>query len=103
MSGTQSAAMRHYFFAERLQQDHDAPKDTPLIPIRKVGVIGAGTMGGGISMNFSAGIPVTILEMARTRSTVAPGHAQELRNTAKKGRMTEQVEQAMGLLTPTLL
>ena len=67
MGGTQSAAMRHYFFAERAANKiDDVPKDTQLIPIKKVGVIGAGTMGGGIAMNFlSAGIPVTILEMAQ--------------------------------------
>ncbi len=106
MSGTQSAAMRHYFFAERAANKiDDVPKDTPLIPIKKVGVIGAGTMGGGITMNFlSAGIPVTILEMAEDaldRGTRTMRKNYE--NTAKKGRMTtEQVEQAMGLLTPTL-
>lgn len=106
MGGTQSAAMRHYFFAERAANKiDDVPKDTPLIPIRKVGVIGAGTMGGGITMNFlSAGIPVTILEMAedaldRGTRTMRKNY----QNTAKKGRMTmEAVDAAMGLLTPTL-
>ena len=106
MGGTQSAAMRHYFFAERAANKiDDVPKDTPLIPIRKVGVIGAGTMGGGITMNFlSAGIPVTILEMAEDaldRGTRTMRKNYE--NTAKKGRMTmEAVDTAMGLLTPTL-
>ncbi|MFN6935883.1 MAG: enoyl-CoA hydratase-related protein, partial [Tsuneonella sp.] len=106
MTGTQSAAMRHYFFAERAANKiDDVPADTPLIPIRKVGVIGAGTMGGGISMNFlSAGIPVTILEMqqdALDRGTATIRKNYE--NTAKRGRMTaEQVEGAMGILTPTL-
>ena len=106
MGGTQSAAMRHYFFAERAANKvDDIPADTPLIPIKKVGVIGAGTMGGGITMNFlSAGIPVTILEMAQDaldRGTSVMRKNYE--NTAKRGRMTmEQVDQAMGLLTPTL-
>lgn len=106
MGGTQSAAMRHYFFAERAANKiDDVPKDTPLIPIRKVGVIGAGTMGGGITMNFlSAGIPVTILEMAEDaldRGTRTMRKNYE--NTAKKGRMTmDAVDAAMGLLTPTL-
>jgi len=106
MGGTQSAAMRHYFFAERAANKiDDVPKDTPLIPIRNVGVIGAGTMGGGITMNFlSAGIPVTILEMAEDaldRGTRTMRKNYE--NTAKKGRMTmEAVDTAMGLLTPTL-
>ena len=106
MSGTQSAAMRHYFFAERAANKiDDVPKDTPLIPIRKVGVIGAGTMGGGISMNFlSAGIPVTILEMSQDALDRGTGTMRKnYENTAKKGRMSvDQVEQAMGLLTPTL-
>ncbi len=106
MAGTQSAAMRHYFFAERAANKiDDIPKDTPLIPIENVGVIGAGTMGGGISMNFlSAGIPVTILEMeqeALDRGTSVMRKNYE--RTASRGRMTEeQVEAAMGLLTPTL-
>ena len=106
MTGTQSKAMRHYFFAERAANKvDDVPSDTPLIDVRKVGIIGAGTMGGGIAMNFlSAGIPVTILEMkedALDRGTATMRKNYE--NTAKRGRMTdEQVEAAMGLLTPTL-
>ncbi|WP_454599034.1 3-hydroxyacyl-CoA dehydrogenase NAD-binding domain-containing protein [Qipengyuania sp. SM2507] len=106
MTGTQSAAMRHYFFAERAANKIDGlASDTRPIPIGKVGIIGAGTMGGGIAMNFlSAGIPVTILEMkqdALERGTSTMRKNYE--NTAKRGRMTEaQVESAMGLLTPTL-
>jgi 3-hydroxyacyl-CoA dehydrogenase len=64
MSGSQSAAQRYYFFAER--QANKIPgiaDDTPVRPIKKVGVIGAGTMGGGIAMNFAnVGIPVVIVE-----------------------------------------
>lgn len=106
MSGTQSAAMRHYFFAERAANKIDnVDQSVPLIPIRKVGVIGAGTMGGGIAMNFlSAGIPVTILEMqqdALDRGTEVMRKNYE--RTAQRGRMTmEAVDAAMGLLTPTL-
>ncbi|NNC71823.1 MAG: 3-hydroxyacyl-CoA dehydrogenase [Sphingomonadaceae bacterium] len=106
MTGTQSAAMRHYFFAERAANKiDDIAKDTPLIDIKKVGVIGAGTMGGGISMNFlSAGIPVTILEMEAEALDRGIGVMRKnYERTAKRGRMTDdQVEQAMGLLTPTL-
>ncbi|RXZ65587.1 3-hydroxyacyl-CoA dehydrogenase NAD-binding domain-containing protein [Pelagerythrobacter rhizovicinus] len=106
MGGTQSKAMRHYFFAERAANKiDDVPADTPLIPIRKVGVIGAGTMGGGIAMNFlSAGIPVTILEMKQEALDRGTGVMRKnYENTAKRGRMTmEQVDAAMGLLTPTL-
>ncbi len=106
MSGTQSAAMRHYFFAERAANKiDDVPADTPLIPVRKVGIIGAGTMGGGIAMNFlSAGIAVTILEMKQDALDRGTGTMRKnYENTARRGRMTgEQVEGAMGLLTPTL-
>ena len=61
----QSAAQRYYFFAERqANKIPDVPDDTPVREIKKVGVLGAGTMGGGISMNFlNAGIPVTIVEV----------------------------------------
>ncbi len=106
VTGTQSQALRHIFFAERAASKiDDIPKDTPLIPIRKVGILGAGTMGGGIAMNFlSAGIPVTIVE--REQGALDRGVALIRKNyeaTAKKGRMTpEQVETATGLLTPTL-
>ncbi len=106
MTGTQSAAMRHYFFAERAANKIEGvdPK-TPLIPIKKVGVIGAGTMGGGISMNFlSAGIPVTIVEMKQEALGRGTGVMRKnYENTAKRGRMSmEQVEGAMSLLTPSL-
>ena len=106
MMGVQSAAQRHIFFAERqAAKIDDVPADTQLRPINKVGVIGAGTMGGGISMNFlSAGIPVTIVEMqadALERGTGVIRRNYEA--TAAKGRMKpEQVEAAMGALTPTL-
>ncbi len=106
MSGTQSAAMRHYFFAERAANKiDDVPRDTPLLPIRKVGVIGAGTMGGGIAMNFlSAGIPVTILEMGQEALDRGTGvMRRNYENTARKGRMADEaVERAMGLLSATL-
>jgi 3-hydroxyacyl-CoA dehydrogenase len=106
MMGSQSAAQRHIFFAERQAAKIDGlPKDLPLRDIKKVGVIGAGTMGGGISMNFLAkGIPVTIAEMqqeALDRGTSVIRKNYEA--SAAKGRFTtEQVEGMMGLLTPTL-
>src|SRR5882757_8562499 len=64
MMGAQSAAQRYYFFAERqANKIPDVPDDTPIRPIKKVGIIGAGTMGGGIAMNFAnVGIPVVIVE-----------------------------------------
>jgi 3-hydroxyacyl-CoA dehydrogenase len=63
--GPQAPAQQYYFFAERAAQKiADVPADTPLRPIKKVGVIGAGTMGGGIAMSFAnAGIPVTLVEV----------------------------------------
>lgn len=104
--GVQSAAMRHIFFAERkAAKIDDVPEDTQLREIKRVGVIGAGTMGGGISMNFlSAGIPVTIVEMQQEALDRGTGTMRKnYEGSAAKGRMTaEQVEGAMGLLKPTL-
>ena len=88
MSGKQAKAQQYFFFAERkAAKIDDIPEDTVPRDIRKVGVIGAGTMGGGISMNFlSAGIPVTIVEMgqeALDRGDVR--HPQELRSQRRQG------------------
>ncbi|HEU0310722.1 MAG TPA: 3-hydroxyacyl-CoA dehydrogenase NAD-binding domain-containing protein, partial [Sphingomicrobium sp.] len=106
MSGTQSRAQQYFFFAERKAAKIDnIPEDTQPRSVKKVGVIGAGTMGGGISMNFlSAGIPVTIVEMAQEALDRGTGIMRKnYEATAAKGRMTgQQVEQAMGLLSPTL-
>jgi 3-hydroxyacyl-CoA dehydrogenase len=105
-SSTESRAQRYIFFAEReTAKIPDVPADTTPIPIASVGVIGAGTMGGGIAMNFlNAGIPVTLVEM--NQEALDRGLAVIRRNyeaTAKKGRMTtEQVDQRMALLTPTV-
>ena len=104
--GTQSKALRHVFFAERAASKiDDVPADTPLIPINKVGILGAGTMGGGIAMNFlSAGIPVTIVE--REQAALDRGVGIIRKNydaAASKGRMSAaDVDRAMGLLTPSL-
>ena len=106
MSGSQSAAQRHMFFAERQAAKIDGlPKDIALRAIKKVGVIGAGTMGGGISMNFLAkGIAVTIVEMVQENLDRGVGVIRKnYEASAAKGRFTaEQVEGMMGLLTPTL-
>ncbi len=106
MNGTQSKAQRYLFFAEReAQKIPDLPKGTAIRPIKKVGVIGAGTMGGGISMNFlSAGIAVTIVEASEAALQRGVGVMRgNYENTAKKGRLTqEQVERNMGLLTPSM-
>ncbi|WP_156359817.1 3-hydroxyacyl-CoA dehydrogenase NAD-binding domain-containing protein [Sphingomonas sp. Leaf10] len=106
MFSVQSAAQRHIFFAERKASKIDGiDDDIALRPIKHIGVIGAGTMGGGIAMNFlSAGIPVTIVEMQQDALDRGVGIIRKnYEATAAKGRMKpEQVEQAMGLLTPSL-
>ncbi|HWI87655.1 MAG TPA: 3-hydroxyacyl-CoA dehydrogenase NAD-binding domain-containing protein [Sphingomicrobium sp.] len=106
MSGTQARAQQYFFFAERKANKIEGlPEGTEPRAVRKVGVIGAGTMGGGISMNFlSAGIPVTIVEMGQDGLDRGTGVMRKnYEATASKGRMTtEQVEKAMGLLSPTL-
>ncbi|MBV9371545.1 MAG: enoyl-CoA hydratase/isomerase family protein [Alphaproteobacteria bacterium] len=106
MSGTQARAQQYFFFAERQAAKIDGlPEGTKPRDVRKVGVIGAGTMGGGISMNFlSAGVPVTIVEMQQEALDRGTGVMRKnYQASAAKGRMTaEQVEGAMGLLTPTL-
>lgn len=106
MNTPESRALRHVFAAERAAGKlPDVPADTPTRPIAKVGVIGAGTMGGGITMNFlNIGIPVVLLETAQ--EALDKGLSTIRRNyesSAKKGKLTqEQVAQRMGLITPTL-
>lgn len=103
---TESKALRHGFFGERAAgKIADIGPEIALREVKQVGVIGAGTMGGGITMNFlNAGIPVTLLEtrqdaLDRGLATIRKNYE----NSAKKGKLTaEQVEQRMGLITPTL-
>ncbi|MDB5510617.1 MAG: 3-hydroxyacyl-CoA dehydrogenase [Enterovirga sp.] len=106
VSGTQSKAQRYVFFAEReVKKIPDLPDTTPTLPVASVGIIGAGTMGGGISMNFlNAGIPVTIVEakaenLDRGLATIRKNYEA----TAAKGRLKpEDVGTRMGLLTGSL-
>jgi 3-hydroxyacyl-CoA dehydrogenase len=106
MLSPESAALRHIFQAERAASHIlDVPGNTPTRPIRKVGVIGAGTMGGGISMSLiNAGIPVVMLEMKQ--EALDKGLATMRKNyggALKKGTLTEAaLEQRLGLVTPTL-
>src|SRR5688572_12665363 len=106
MTGTQARAQQYFFFAERKAAKIEGlPENTQPREVRRVGVIGAGTMGGGISMNFlSAEVPVTIVEMAQDALDRGTGVMRKnYEASAAKGRMTnEQVEKAMGLLNPTL-
>ncbi|MFN4120986.1 3-hydroxyacyl-CoA dehydrogenase NAD-binding domain-containing protein [Acidovorax sp.] len=102
----ESRALRHLFMAERAASKiPDVPSDTPKRDIQKVGVIGAGTMGGGISMNFlNAGIPVTILEtkqeaLDRGVATIKKNYEAQV----KKGKLKEdKYAQRMALLSTTL-
>ena len=104
--GTQSAAQRHYFFAERqTTKIPDISADTLTLPIKTVGVIGAGTMGGGIAMNFlNAGFPVTLVEMTQEALDRGIGVIRRnYENSAKRGRISlEQVEERMALIVPAL-
>ena len=104
-ASTHSQAQRHLFFAEReVAKIPDVPKTTPVREINNVAVIGAGTMGGGIAMNFvNAGIPVTALEADQAGLERGLGIIRKNYSIAvDKGRMTEgQLEQAMGMITPT--
>jgi 3-hydroxyacyl-CoA dehydrogenase len=99
-------ALRHAFFAERAASKiPDVPEDTPTRKIEKVAVIGAGTMGGGISMNFlNAGIPVTIIEMKQ--EALDKGLAIIRKNyeaQVKKGKLKQdKYDQRMALLSTTL-
>ena len=102
----EAKALRHAFFAERAASKiPDVPGGTPLRNIAKVGVIGAGTMGGGITMNFlNAGVPVTMLEMKqdaldRGVATIRKNYEAQV----KKGKLkADKYEQRMALLTTTL-
>ncbi|WP_215353201.1 3-hydroxyacyl-CoA dehydrogenase NAD-binding domain-containing protein, partial [Sphingopyxis soli] len=106
MMGSQSAAQRHLFFAERQAAKIDGlPKDIQLRDVKKVGIIGAGTMGGGIMMNFlQKGVPCTIVEMQQEALDRGLGVIRKNYDaSAAKGRFKpEQVDQMMGLITPSL-
>ncbi len=103
---TASKALRHAFFAERAAgKVPDVPGDTPVRDIRSAAVVGAGTMGGGIAMNFAnAGIPVTILET--TQEALDKGLAtirKNYENTVRKGKLAaDKAEQRVGLIRGTL-
>ena len=106
MSDPLSGAQAHIEAALKLAAKiDDLPADTPLLPIAKVGVIGAGTMGGGITMNFlSAGIPVTIVEQeqaALDRGVAVMGKNYDA--SVKRGRIeAADAAAAMARLTPSL-
>ncbi len=102
----ESRALRHVFMAERAASKiPDVPADTPVREVKKLAIIGAGTMGGGIAMNFlNAGLPVTLLEMKqealdRGVATIRKNYEAQV----KKGKLTqEKLDARMALLTTTL-
>ncbi|HZU29529.1 MAG TPA: 3-hydroxyacyl-CoA dehydrogenase NAD-binding domain-containing protein [Candidatus Angelobacter sp.] len=102
----QSKALIHVFFGEReVAKIPDVPKNTPVIPVNSAAVVGAGTMGGGIAMNFAnAGIPVLLKEtdqeaLDRGMNTIRKNYE----NTMKKGRLTQQqMDDRLKLIKPTL-
>jgi 3-hydroxyacyl-CoA dehydrogenase len=103
---SESKALRHAFFAERSASKlPDVPADTPVRSIKQAAIVGAGTMGGGIAMNFAnAGIPVILLE---TRQEALDKGLATIRknyeNTMKKGKLTqEKFDQRVGLISGTL-
>ena len=102
----QSAAQRHAFFAEReVARIPDVPKDTPARPIASAGVVGCGTMGGGIAMSIAnAGLPVTVVESSR--QALDRGMAIIRKNyaaTVSKGRLSQaEMDARLARITPTL-
>jgi 3-hydroxyacyl-CoA dehydrogenase len=103
---SQAKALQHVFFAERKAANvPNLDKSVTKRDVKTVAIIGAGTMGGGIAMNFlNVGIPVTLLEMSQEALDRGIGVIRKnYENTASKGKLTlEQVQQRMGLLKPTL-
>jgi 3-hydroxyacyl-CoA dehydrogenase len=106
IAGTQSAAQRYAFFAERQAgKIPDVPEDTPTRKVGHVGIIGAGTMGCGIAMNFlSTGLPVTIVEKQRDAlDRCIAAIRKNYENSANKGKLTQdELGRRMSLLSPSL-
>jgi 3-hydroxyacyl-CoA dehydrogenase len=103
MTGSQSAAQRYAFFAERAANKvPDIPADTPVVDVARCGVLGAGTMGGGIAMNFAnVGIPVTIVERDQAALDRGLGVVRKNyeRSAANGSIPAAAVEQRMALIT----
>src|SRR5713226_8187473 len=102
----QSKALMHVFFGEReVGKIPDVPKETPVIPVNSVGVVGAGTMGGGIAMVFAnAGIPVLLKETDQAALDRGLGNIQKnYANSVKRGRFTQPfADERLRLIQPTL-
>lgn len=106
LRGPQSAAQRYVFFAERTAAKiPHLPVDTRVLPIERVGIVGAGTMGGGIAMSFAnAGLPVTLVEaqqdaLDRGLATIRSNYERSVR----RGKLSSaEVDQRMSRLQGTL-
>jgi 3-hydroxyacyl-CoA dehydrogenase len=102
----QSKALIHAFFGEReVAKIPDVPKETPTLPVNSVGIVGAGTMGGGIAMVFAnAGIPVVLKETDQAALDRGVANIQKnYANSVKRGRFTERfVEERLKLIRPTM-
>ncbi len=102
----QREAMIHIFFGERAASKiADIPKETPLLPINSAGIIGSGTMGGGIAMNFAnAGIPVVVLDQDKQNLERGMGVIEKnYQMMVDRGRLSQQQkDKVMDLITPTL-
>jgi 3-hydroxyacyl-CoA dehydrogenase len=106
LSSPESKALRHVFFAIRAASKvPDVPSGTPLRSVESVAIIGAGTMGGGIAMNFAnAGVPVTVLETSQAALDKGLGVVRKnYEGTLKKGRLSQKdFDKRLGLITGTL-
>ncbi|MCU1242255.1 MAG: peroxisomal bifunctional enzyme [Candidatus Acidoferrum typicum] len=102
----QSKALIHAFFGEReVAKIPDIPKETPIVPVTSVGIVGAGTMGGGIAMVFAnAGIPVLLKETDQAPIDRGLANIQKnYANSVKRGRFTQQfVDERLKFIRPTL-
>ncbi len=103
LTDSQSRAQRHVFFAERqIWKLPGIPRDTPRIPIARVGVVGSGTMGGGIAMSFvNAGIPVHLMDTSREalERGLSVIQANYARSVSRGSLSTDEVEKRMALIT----
>lgn len=106
VSSPESAAQRYVFFAERqVWKMPDVPRETPVLPVESVGIIGAGTMGGGIAMNFvNAGIAVTIVETKQEALDRGLGVVRgNYERSSRNGRFPmEEVDRRMSMITGSL-
>jgi len=105
VASDQSKALRYAFFIEReANKIDDVPKDTPTLPIKQAAIIGCGTMGGGIAMNFAnGGIPVTVLESAQDALDHGLGVIKKnYAATVAKGRLKQDaMDERLALITGT--